>query len=283
MTTAWRIERWIDDEARAEIEYAEYWNDEAAESAKPFNVEAHGFGDVERYLAHTGLPQDLRACLEIVRRSEAPIGRRGVDVAAGTLWAVPVLLAEPGVEHVCCVEYSRHRLLDLGPRMLEHYGVEPERVTLALGSFYELKLPDGSLDFAFLSQAFHHADDPAALLSELSRVLVGRGRVLIVGEHRVRARTYAAYAARATLGLLPRSLQQRLLGRTFETRLRLRPSGSDLEPPDPVLGDHVYTTREYRDLFEGQGFDWRSFRRKGSEFRSFVLTKSPARIREVSR
>lgn len=275
MTAEWRIERWIDDDERAAIEYAAYWNDEAAERGKPFNVDAHGFGDVERYLTGTGLPQDLRTGLEHVRRGGTPLGRRGVDLAAGTLWAAPLLLAEPGVEHLWCVEYSRHRLLDLGPKMLEHYGVDPEQVTLALGSFYKLGFPDASLDFAFMSQAFHHADDPAALLRELSRVLTDGGRVIIIGEHRVRARTYGAFAARGLLALLPAALQQRAFGRAFETRLRLRPKGSDLTPPDPVLGDHVYTTREYGELFERHGFEWAGLPRRGGEFRSFVLTKLP--------
>lgn len=274
MTADWDVERWIDDDEREAIEYADYWNDAAAERAKPFDVEAHGFQAMERYLAETGLPTDLRACLQHVRETGVPLGRRGADVAAGTLWAVPVLLAEVGVEHVCCVEYSRHRLLDLGPKVLEHYGVAPERVTLALGSFYELKLADDSLDFAFLSQAFHHADDPAALLRELSRVLADGGRVLIIGEHRVTARTYGAYAARSLLGLLPSGVQQRMFGRTFAAHLHLRPSGSDLEPPDPVLGDHVYTTREYDELFKGHGFDWTSVALQGGEFRGFVLTKT---------
>lgn len=272
--TEWRTELWIDDDERSAIEYAEYWNDEAEESRKPFNVDAYGFGDVEQYLAGTGLPEDLRAGLKRLRESGRPLGPRGVDLAAGTLWAVPLLLAEPGVEHIWCVEYSRHRLLRLGPKMLEHYGVDPERVTLALGSFYELRLPDASLDFAFLSQAFHHADDPACLLRELSRVLAERGRVLIIGEHRVRASTYGRYAVSGLLAQLPVSLQRRALGRSFETRLRLRPAGSDLKPPDPVLGDHTYTTREYGDLFESHGFEWIDLSRRGAEFRSFVLTKA---------
>jgi ubiquinone/menaquinone biosynthesis C-methylase UbiE len=199
-----------------------------------------------------------------------------VDIAAGTLWAAPTLLAEP-IERLVCVEYSRHRLLEIGPRMLEHYGADPARITLALGSFYELAMPDDSVDFAFLSQAFHHADRPAALLAELRRVLADDGVVMIAGEHRVRIRQYAIYAAHACSSLLPASLRRRLPFEARHVRMTLRPTGEDLEPADPVLGDHLYTTREYDGLFREAGFRSHALPAIGRHYRSFLLTPAGRR------
>lgn len=274
MTTAWRIERWIDDASRGAVEYAEYWNDAEAERDKVWDVSDGGFDEVESYLRDSGLESDLRRCLH---RLESQYGGalhgRGIDVAAGTLWAEPILLDLPGVEHVCCLEFSEHRLLEIGPRMLEHYGVDPERVTLALGSFYDLRLPDASLDFAFLSQALHHADDPDALLRELSRVLVAGGVVIIVGEHSVKPGYYVRYLARLGASLLPVALQRRIAGGRVEVRRTLRPRGADLVPTDPILGDHVYTGAEYERLFEAAGFEMARFDEPGSDFQSFLLRK----------
>ena len=199
---------------------------------------------------------------------------RGIDLAAGTLWAAPILLDAGAVERLYCLEYSKHRLLSIGPRVLEHYDVSPERVVLVYGSFYDLQLETESLDFAFLSQAFHHADRPAALLAELRRVLRPGGTAMIVGEHILRARDYALYLARAGASItLPRSLQRRLLGHELEVRVSLRPSARDVMPTDPVLGDHAYSSDEYRGLFTQAGFAVRPVRRPRSHYQSFVLER----------
>jgi ubiquinone/menaquinone biosynthesis C-methylase UbiE len=46
--------------------------------------------------------------------------------------------------------------------------VPPEKIVLARGTFYDLHLPDGSVDFVLLSQAFHHADRPGELLRKFA-------------------------------------------------------------------------------------------------------------------
>lgn len=267
----WTFERWLSEEDVSQLEYSTYWNDEEAERQKPFNVLDDDFSKLEQYLGEVGLVNDLTTCLNAL---STPLAGRGIDLAAGTLWAAPILLHAGAVEQLYCLEYSRHRLLTIGPRVLEHYGVPPERVVLVFGSFYELKLEAESLDFAFLSQAFHHADRPAALLSELRRVLKPGGRAIIVGEHILRTRDYGLYAARACASLvLPRQLQRKLLGHELDVRLSLRPSARDVMPTDPVLGDHAYSSDEYRTLFTQAGFAVRAVRRPRSHYQSFVLER----------
>src|ERR1700729_497951 len=163
-TSPWAVEHWISQDAVHQTGYSDYWNDEQAEREKPFYTTGDGdFAALEGYLRNVGLVDDANSCL---RTLATPLHGHGIDLAAGTLWAAPLLLGAGPVQRLYCLEYSRHRLLKLGPRVLEHYDVDPERVVLIYGSFYDLHLNAGSLDFAFLSQAFHHADQPLALLAE---------------------------------------------------------------------------------------------------------------------
>ena len=48
------------------------------------------------------------------------------------------------------------------------------------GEIEKLPLADGSVDLALLSQALHHAEDPARALREAARVVVEGGRVLVL-------------------------------------------------------------------------------------------------------
>jgi len=53
-------------------------------------------------------------------------------------------------------------------------------ITWKKGTLEKLPLPDATVDVALLSQALHHAPDPARALSEAARVLRPGGRVLIL-------------------------------------------------------------------------------------------------------
>ena len=53
-------------------------------------------------------------------------------------------------------------------------------VTWRQGELERLPLRDASVDVALLSQALHHAEDPAAALAEAARIVVPGGRVLVL-------------------------------------------------------------------------------------------------------
>jgi SAM-dependent methyltransferase len=53
-------------------------------------------------------------------------------------------------------------------------------VTWRRGELENLPLRDGSVDVAILSQALHHAEDPARALAEAARIVVPGGRVLVL-------------------------------------------------------------------------------------------------------
>jgi ubiquinone/menaquinone biosynthesis C-methylase UbiE len=236
------VRRWLDtDEIRA-IEYSAYWNDEALEKEK------EGFwtleGDFERMETCLAEKTTVARELEDLLREAAPKGT-GADLAAGTLWAVPRLVSH-GAEIVYAVEYSEHRLLKLGPGVLAHYGIPPDRVVLCLGSFYDLRLDDRSLDFVLLAQALHHADRPEALLREARRVLRSGGTLYVIGEHLVPDLPLRRRLRRTAAASLPEPLQMRLFGRTVPPEPEL--------PVDPLLGDHLYRRGDYRRMLAATGF-----------------------------
>ena len=55
-----------------------------------------------------------------------------------------------------------------------------KNVRWKLGELENLPLGDGTVDVALLSQALHHAEQPAVALAEARRILAPGGRVLIL-------------------------------------------------------------------------------------------------------
>ena len=53
-------------------------------------------------------------------------------------------------------------------------------VTWRLGAIERLPLRDSSVDIALLSQALHHAEEPATALAEAARIVAPGGRVLVL-------------------------------------------------------------------------------------------------------
>lgn len=53
-------------------------------------------------------------------------------------------------------------------------------ITWTTGELEQLPLEDGSVDVALLSQALHHAEDPARAIAEAARVVAPGGRVLLL-------------------------------------------------------------------------------------------------------
>jgi len=271
-TDRYETVEWLKDADR--LTYGDYWNDEQEERQKPFWILDGNFASMEAYLARNGFPAQLRACVD---RARARFGRGvdgvGVDLGAGNLWGAPHLFALGNVEHLYCVEYSRHRLLKLGPAVLDHYGVPPNRVTLALGDLHSIRLQDASVDFVFLSAAFHHSDQPDNLLREIRRVLKPGGVVIIIGEHITdagilsRLRHMAKFIVARTV---PAVAQKSLFGRTL-TAERFVPRDEDLLIGDSRLGDHAYMLNQYRTMFAAAGFASEVLRRREWPYQAFVL------------
>lgn len=284
-TLGYEVQEWSPAAARVGEEYWAYWNEESVEKGKSWYVLDRPVKEMEDYVAGQGLLDQLHQCLTYVEAQTArPLQGIGLDLAAGTLWSVPHLLKSGTVDRLFCVEYSEHRLLKVGPVVLQHYAVPREKVVLCLGSFYDLHIANESVDFILLSQALHHAERPDELLAEVVRVLKPGGTVLVIGEH-VPQNYYkllVRHMGRYILShVLPGGAQRRLFGR----RLRapsLYPTRSELFPPDPVKGDRIFSDSEYRAMFSRQGFRFQRLKPiPGHEgIQSFVLgrdSSGPAR------
>lgn len=180
----YKIEKWLQESQISDIEFSDYWNNESVERNKHWWVEDRNYNKVEEYIK-SGPLLWFYDSLEQAKSMGFELSGKGIDIAAGTLWLEPYILESGNIQHLYCLEYSVHRLLKLGVLTLEHYNVPPEVITLCLGSFYDIKLPDNSLDFIVMSQAFHHANKPLDLLSETKRILKINGFVLLVGENEV--------------------------------------------------------------------------------------------------
>lgn len=274
----WTVEQWISETEMQGIDYSEYWNDEEEEKKKEWYILDGNFEKMERYIDSTGLVDDLARCVaELKARSGGQLAGTGIDLAAGNLWAAAHLFQQGDVKKLYCVEFSKHRLLKIGPAVLAHCAVSPEKVVLVQGSFLDLHLPDASLDFVFMSQAFHHAEDPRRLLSEVSRVLKPNGVVIIIGEHVIKFRTMQVRHIIKYLvsRLVPKATQRAIFGKTFTVR-SASISERSLLPPDPILGDHYYSYGEYREMFAAHGFQMKRILPRDARFQSFVLTRAKA-------
>jgi ubiquinone/menaquinone biosynthesis C-methylase UbiE len=225
------------DEEVTQIFSAAYWNDVEEEQKKSFFwVEGGAYDRCLEYLESTKLLAEYQRAESFIRDL-----RRGglvvADLAAGIGWTSALLSKIDQVGTVHSVEISRHRLERLFPHCVEMLDADATKIHRYLGSFYDLRFPAASIDVVFLCHAFHHADNPLKLLDECARVLKSDGRIIVVGEHRIRA----AAIARRFLSLL---LRERKLITDFR----------EMFPPDPVLGDHYYRHRDYQAFFAALGY-----------------------------
>lgn len=276
------VEYWLAPWEIDMLSYSGYWNDEEQEKSKEFNILDGNFNKMEQYIDALGLYKDLEACVNSLEKDfNLTLQGVGVDLGAGNLWGASKLLSAGkwDITKLYCLEYSKHRLLKIGPKVLEHYRISSDKVVLILGSFYDLKLKNSSVDFILLSAAFHHADDPDRLLNEIKRVLKPRGVVIIIGEHVCGLRNcvanicnnYLKHMAKFCLTrFTPAALQLRLFHKAFNMQTFL-PKFKTFFPPDIVLGDHLYTSREYKMIFSKHNFKFKHLRRKGSKYCSYIL------------
>lgn len=271
----WKFEDWIEGAETDDVMYSDYWNDEEIEKEKEWYILDKEFSEMEAHLNKFELPQDLNNCFSVLKSAfNCELKGTGIDLAAGNLWAAPYLLNNSDVKQLYCLEFSKHRLISMGPKVLEHYNVPKEKIVLVYGSFYNLRLKDNSLDFVFFSQAFHHAEYPEKLLQEIDRVLKPNGIIIIIGEHIISYnKAYIKHAIKYLIStLVPDFIQLKLFKRIFDTKTFFSKS-EDLFPPDPITGDHYYTTKEYLSFFSKYNYKVKQLKNNKTQFQSFVLVK----------
>lgn len=125
--------------------------------------------------------------------------------------------------------------VDLSPEMLSKLEQRARRegldnITTVEGEIDAPPLPDRSHDVCVLSQALHHATDPAGALGEAARILVPSGRLLVIEllahtEDWVRERYHHRH-----LGFTEAELERLLTGAGFEA-VRVQRAARDPQPP----------------------------------------------------
>lgn len=276
---SYEVQNWLSDSDLNYEESSEYWNDEAEEKNKEWYILDGNFEKMENYIKEVGLVDQINMCVEFLDKElNRTISGYGADLASGNLWAAPNIFKNSLVEKLYCVEFSKQRLLKIGPKVLEHYNVQKDKIVLCLGSFNDLKLPDHSLDFIFLSQAFHHSHRPNDTLNEISRVLKPDGFVIMIGEHPIsKIKIIKGYITNplkfCVSKLVPENIQQIIFGRKFHN-IVLLPSVNTLFPPDKILGDHYYTDNQYLAMFKGAGFKSYQISKKKYSKIGYILVKN---------
>jgi ubiquinone/menaquinone biosynthesis C-methylase UbiE len=261
-----RILVWLEEDELRQIPTSEYWNDEEQEKAKPYYILNKDPQELLRFLHRdTSLHAQYVAVLRLAQR-HGPLHGTGVDIAAGVCWTTALLSQEPRVEKLYAIEVSKHRLLQLAPPVCEFLGAVENRIIRAIGSFYDIRLSDGSVDFCMMCQAFHHADDPKRLLRELQRILKPGGIILMIGEDPVRPFQVLKRRVSNFVRMLP-------FARRFGSPAvyKFVPSFDELYPPDQEGGDHYYRLDDYERFFSQGGFSLQQTTESG--YTVFVASK----------
>ena len=217
------------------IDSYDYWNDEQEELPKEWDIRDGNFDKLEEYLNTSGLNDDLLLAVNksgLYQRK----GLSGIELGGGVCWTAYEIFSKLDMKEMFYLDFSYHRVCKIAPLILEHYKIPENKISLIRGSFYETGLPDSSMDFVLLSQAFHHAYEPDRLLQEVIRILKADGVVLIIGEPKTSL----------TLRSCAYIIKKTLLDRKKIVCLGV----------DEKLGDHIYPLSSYKRMFKKNHFKY---------------------------
>jgi len=241
---------WLNEDDLSCIPTSAYWNDEEKETDKVFSTVTENSDELWRYLQEsTTFYEQYEAVLRFANDLGLKTHGTGVDVAAGVCWTTALLSQITGVQKVYAIDMSKHRLLSVASLVFHALDAEESKIIRAFGSFYDIRLSSGSVYFCLMSQAFHHADNPHKLLSELHRILNPGGCVLVFGETPI----YPLWLLKKWF----KNIIKMIVPASFYASkpvYKLFPSFEELFPPDSELGDHYYRIHDYKVIFEACGF-----------------------------
>lgn len=261
------IQFWLTDQELEGIFSGEYWNDEEKERKKEWYILDGNTNKLINYLKKkTTYFEEYKSIIKFAGKKRLSIEGTGIDIAAGVCWTTALLSRIETVDKIYALEISKHRLLKIAPVVSDLFNANKQKIIRAIGSFYDIKLPDKTIDFCFMSQAFHHADKPEKLLSEIWRILKPSGFILIIGERPIFTSDFLRnYIKNVIKMIMPLS--------RFKKRpvCKLFPSFRELFPPNVESGDHRYRIADYSHIFKQNGFHL--YQNNEPRFTNFVAKK----------
>jgi SAM-dependent methyltransferase len=186
---------------------------------------------------------EMRRLVALSRRHvlSEPLHGAGIELGAGCGLLSSVVAEDPAVRQVLALEVCEQAATLIIPQVAEWVlGPQAQKVVPVVGSFDDLHLPDGTLDFVVEIDSLHHADDLTVALRECGRVLKPGGRVLCFD--RCHPDTVTDREVDEMLGVV--------YSREFLIRNHC--------PPDAVLtrrdnGEHEYRLFEWKAAFQAAG------------------------------
>ena len=204
-----------------------------------------------RKLAHQPVPEIVRSTMHVdvadVGRLLAlaakhvlpePLRGVGVELGAGTGLLAVLAARSARVRGVLAVEVCAQMARLIVPKIASWaLAGDAAKVVPVVGSFNDLRLPDGSVDFAIEKDSFHHSDDLPKTLGEAARVLKPGGWLLCFDRYHPDSVTDEEV--------------REMLSRVYSRRFLIAHG----YPPDAVLtrrdnGEHEYRLFEWKAAFE---------------------------------
>lgn len=260
----YQIFQWNDKSELKKIDTYKYWNDESEEGRKAWDIRDGNFKKLEKHISNIGLKDDLLRALKLSGLRNKKIMLRGIELGGGVCWSAPYLFRQLSISEMEFLEFSEHRIMKIAPLILQHYDIPSDKVKLILGSFYETKCPNESMDFILLSQAFHHATDVERLLKEIYRILRKEGVVIIIGEHYCNAK------------YVFQCMQERIIDYitgNFNSDKIMLYKQSGCIGLDARLGDRYYSIWSYARMFHKFHFECKRLKLSRKESLGFILWK----------
>jgi ubiquinone/menaquinone biosynthesis C-methylase UbiE len=256
---------WITENEIDNIFSGKYWNNEESEKNKAFYILDGNTNKLIDYLNYqTTYLREFESVIKFSKELGLTIKGVGLDIAAGVCWTTALLSKIASLKKIYAIEISKHRLLKIAPLVFDLFKAETDRIIRVIGSFYDIKLPNESIDFALMSQAFHHAHKPDLLLREIYRVLKPGGFILLIGEEPV-------YAYDIIIKYTKNIIKYMFPNITYKSKPinKIIPKFKEMFAPDEVTGDHYYLIKDYYNIFNNNRYEL--FLHKEKKYKKYTI------------
>jgi len=239
-----------------------YWNNQDTEKRKVFNID-EGFSGLEESKHLVDIYNQVSSviidqCIEVD-------GKEILSLASGSCWLESWLLKDKRVRELVALDFSKHRIHDLAVKTIKHYRLNFP-IKLVVGDIVSTGEEDDKFDLVILSQAFHHTENPIAVLREIIRVTKKGGKVIIVGEHYYGGAKYM-------IAVVKHFIKYFINWKGYRSMSYFFPGYSDLFPPCIEKGDVHYSLKEYEYMFDKVGMlERRHYVDSRGEIQAFCLT-----------